>query len=74
MGTPDIKKVCSSHDYGRMEQLLVHIIGVPLTATSVNPARSLASAIFTGGDALAQVWLFIVVPLIGAALAAIVFI
>ena len=52
---------------------LVHIIGVPLTGTSVNPARSLAPAIFTGGDALAQVWVFIVAPLIGAALAAIVF-
>ena len=52
---------------------LVHIIGVPLTGTSVNPARSLAPAIFTGGDALAQVWVFIIVPLIGAALAAIVF-
>ena len=52
---------------------LVHIIGVPLTGTSVNPARSLAPAIFAGGDALAQVWVFIVAPLIGAALAAIVF-
>ena len=36
---------------------LVHIIGVPLTGTSVNPARSLAPAIFVGGDALAQVFL-----------------
>ena len=52
---------------------LVHIIGVPLTGTSVNPARSLAPAIFAGGDALAQVWVFIIAPLIGAALAAIVF-
>ena len=52
---------------------LVHIIGIPLTGTSVNPARSLAPAVFAGGDALAQVWLFIVAPLIGAALAAIVF-
>jgi glycerol uptake facilitator-like aquaporin len=52
---------------------LVHIIGVPLTGTSVNPARSLAPAIFAGGDALAQVWVFIVAPLIGAALAAVVF-
>lgn len=52
---------------------LVHIIGVPLTGTSVNPARSLAPAVFAGGDALAQVWVFIVAPLIGAALAALVF-
>ena len=52
---------------------LVHIIGVPLTGTSVNPARSLAPAIFAGGDALAQVGVFIVAPLIGAALAAVVF-
>lgn len=52
---------------------LVHIIGIPLTGTSVNPARSLAPAIFAGGDALAQVWVFIIAPLIGAALAAFVF-
>lgn len=51
----------------------VHIIGIPLTGTSVNPARSLAPAIFLGGDALSQVWVFIVAPLVGAALAAIVF-
>ena len=48
----------------------VHIIGIPLTGTSVNPARSLGPAIFAGGDALAQVWVFIVAPLIGAAIAA----
>lgn len=52
---------------------LVHIIGIPLTGTSVNPARSLAPAIFAGGDALAQLWVFIVAPLVGAALAAFVF-
>lgn len=52
---------------------LVHIIGVPLTGTSVNPARSLAPAFFAGGDALAQVWVFILAPLVGAALAAVVF-
>ncbi len=51
----------------------VHIIGIPLTGTSVNPARSLASAIFAGTDALAQVWVFILAPLVGAALAAITF-
>lgn len=52
---------------------LVHIIGVPLTGTSVNPARSLAPAVFVGGDALAQVWVFLLAPLVGAALAAFVF-
>ena len=52
---------------------LVHIIGIPLTGTSVNPARSLAPSIFAGGEALTQVWVFILAPLIGAALAAIVF-
>ncbi|MDO5689961.1 MAG: aquaporin [Tissierellia bacterium] len=51
----------------------VHIIGIPLTGTSVNPARSLAPAVFTGGEALAQVWVFIAAPLVGAALAAIAF-
>ena len=51
----------------------VHIIGIPLTGTSVNPARSLAPAVFEGGIALDQVWVFIVAPLAGAALAGIVF-
>lgn len=51
----------------------VHIIGIPLTGTSVNPARSLAPAIFEGGQALEQVWVFILAPLVGAALAALVF-
>ncbi len=52
----------------------VHIMGIPLTGTSVNPARSLAPAVFMGGTALEQVWMFIVGPLIGAALAAVVYI
>ena len=47
----------------------VHMVGIPLDGTSVNPARSLGPALFAGGDALAHVWLFIVAPLIGAALA-----
>ena len=42
----------------------VHLIGIPLTGTSVNPARSLAPAIFAGGDALKQVWLFILAPFV----------
>ena len=48
----------------------VHLMGINLTGTSVNPARSLAPAIFMGGEALKQVWLFIVAPLLGGALAA----
>lgn len=51
----------------------VHIMGIPLTGTSVNPARSLAPAIFLGGEALKQVWVFIVAPFIGSALAAVVY-
>lgn len=48
---------------------VVHILGIPLTGTSVNPARSLAPAVFQGGDALRQVWVFILGPFIGAAVA-----
>ena len=51
----------------------VHLLGINLTGTSVNPARSLAPALFLGGEALKQVWLFIVAPLIGAALSACVY-
>ena len=51
----------------------VHIMGIPLTGTSVNPARSLAPAIFLGGEALKQVWVFIVAPFVGSALAACTF-
>lgn len=51
----------------------VHIMGIPLTGTSVNPARSLAPAIFVGGEALKQVWVFILAPLLGSALAAVTF-
>lgn len=51
----------------------VHLIGIGLTGTSVNPARSLAPAIFLGGEAFKQVWVFIVAPLVGATLAALLF-
>jgi aquaporin Z len=51
----------------------VHIVGIPLTGTSVNPARSIGPAIFAGGDALSQLWVFIVAPLVGAAIAALVY-
>jgi aquaporin Z len=50
---------------------VVHLIGIPLTGTSVNPARSLGPALIVGGTALHQVWLFIVAPLVGGAAAAI---
>ena len=50
----------------------VHLIGIPLTGTSVNPARSLGPALFAGGEPLAHVWVFIVAPLIGAAIAVLV--
>jgi len=50
--------------------LMVHLIGIPLTGTSVNPARSLGPALVVGGTALSQVWLFIVAPLVGGVLAA----
>lgn len=49
---------------------LVHIVCIPITGTSVNPARSIAPAIFAGGEALSQLWLFVVAPFVGAALSA----
>jgi aquaporin Z len=49
---------------------VVHLIGIPLTGTSVNPARSLGPALVVGGQALSQVWLFILAPLVGGAIAA----
>lgn len=50
---------------------VVHLIGIPITGTSVNPARSLGPALIVGGTALHQVWLFIVAPLLGGVLAAV---
>jgi aquaporin Z len=51
----------------------VHLVGIPITGTSVNPARSFGPALVVGGVALRQVWLFIVAPLIGGAIAAVVY-
>jgi aquaporin Z len=48
----------------------IHLVGIPVTNLSANPARSIATAIFAGGWALAQLWLFIVAPLIGSIVAA----
>lgn len=52
---------------------LIHLISIPVTNTSVNPARSTGQAIFVGGWALEQLWLFWVAPLVGAVLAGIVY-
>jgi aquaporin Z len=52
--------------------VLVHIVCIPITGTSVNPARSIGPALFEGGAALIQLWLFIVAPLLGAIIAALV--
>lgn len=52
--------------------VLIHIVGIKVTGVSVNPARSIGPAVFAGGKALAQVWLFLVAPVIGGVLAAVV--
>jgi aquaporin Z len=52
--------------------VVVHLIGIPLTGTSVNPARSLGPALVVGGTALSQVWLFLIAPLVGALIAAVI--
>jgi aquaporin Z len=55
-----------------MSLVLIHLMGIPITGTSVNPARSLGPALFVGGDAMTQLWLFWVAPIIGGILAAFV--
>lgn len=50
--------------------VLVHIVCIPITGTSVNPARSIGPALFEGGAAISQLWVFILFPLLGGALAA----
>ena len=50
--------------------VLIHLVGIPITNTSVNPARSIGPALFVGGWAIQQLWLFILAPLAGSALAA----
>ncbi len=52
---------------------LIHLVGIPITNTSVNPARSIGPAVFVGGWALAQLWAFLVAPCAGAAFAAILY-
>jgi aquaporin Z len=53
--------------------VLIHLVGIPVTNTSVNPARSIGPAVFVGGWALSQLWLFIIAPTIGAIIAAVVY-
>ena len=52
---------------------LIHLISIPITNTSVNPARSLSQALFVGGEPFSQVWLFWVAPIIGAVIGALVY-
>src|SRR6185369_15945197 len=52
---------------------LIHLVGIPVTNTSVNPARSIGPAIFVGGWALMQLWLFIIAPIVGAIIASVVY-
>lgn len=52
--------------------VLIHLLGIPLTGTSVNPARSFGPALFAGGEAMSQLWLFFLSPILGAILAAVV--
>jgi aquaporin Z len=52
--------------------VLIHIVCIPITGTSVNPARSIGPAIFVGGEAISQLWIFILAPLVGAGIAALV--
>lgn len=73
-----IFNVTSKHGNGNMAGLaigvtlvLIHLVAIPITGTSVNPARSFGPAIFAGGKALSQLWLFIVAPIAGGVAAAI---
>lgn len=52
-----------------MALTLIHLVSIPVTNTSVNPARSIGPALFAGGDAISQLWLFIAAPVIGALVA-----
>ena len=52
---------------------LIHLISIPVTNTSVNPARSISQALFVGDWAISQLWLFIFVPVVGAVLAGVVY-
>ncbi|MEG1607313.1 MAG: MIP family channel protein [Mucinivorans sp.] len=74
LGTTDSRNSAQSSAFAGLAigltLVLVHIVCIPLTGTSVNPARSIAPALFEGGAALSQLWVFIVAPFVGAALSA----
>jgi aquaporin Z len=65
-----ILAVTSKYGNSTMAGLAIHLVVIPITGTSVNPARSFGPAIFAGGKALSQLWLFFVAPILGAILAA----
>jgi len=72
LGTTDAKKGAGNFAglaIG-LSLILIHLVGIHYTGTSVNPARSIGPAIFQGGEALEQIWVFIVGPFVGAAIAA----
>lgn len=74
LGTTDAKKGAGNFAglaIG-LSLILVHIVCIPITGTSVNPARSIGPALFEGGVALSQLWIFIVGPFIGAVLSALI--
>lgn len=51
---------------------MIHLVGIPLTGTSVNPARSIGTALFIGNNALSTLWIFVLAPLLGSIVAALV--
>ncbi|WP_326696256.1 aquaporin [Streptomyces sp. NBC_01754] len=73
--------LCTTHGKGAkgpagiaigLSLAVIHLLGIPLTGTSVNPARALGPAVFAGNNAMSQVWLFLVAPLVGAVVAVLV--
>lgn len=52
---------------------LIHLVSIPVTNTSVNPARSIGPALFVGGEAISQLWMFILAPIVGAAIAGVTY-
>jgi len=71
--TDDISKASVAGIVIGLTLTFVHIVGIPLTGTSVNPARSIGPALFAGGQALGDLWVFILAPLVGSILSALVY-